>query len=63
MRDQQVPRNLWPLARVTKAIASKDKKVRKAQVEVAKEDCKKRYLRPVTELIVLRTVEELSPTE
>ena len=58
MRDQQVPRNKWPLARVTKAIKSKDAKVRKVQVEVAKEDCKKRYLRPVTEVIVLRTADE-----
>lgn len=59
LRNKELVRNDWPLARVTKAFQSKDGKVRKVEVETARDGCKKRYVRPVTEIILLRTVGEL----
>jgi hypothetical protein len=60
MRDKEAPRNDWPLARVSKTFPSQDGNVRKVEVETAREDRKNRYLRPVTELVLLRTAEQLA---
>ena len=59
LRNKEVVRNDWPLARVCKAFQSEDGKVRKVEVETAKDGCKRRYLRPVNETILLRTGEQL----
>jgi hypothetical protein len=60
MRDKEAPRNDWPLARVSKTFPSQDGNVRKVEVETAREDRKNRYLRPVTELVLLQTAEQLA---
>ena len=51
------PRNYWPLARITKAHASADGKVRKVDLVTAKDGSRKSYTRPVTEVILLRREE------
>ena len=57
MKDEDAPRNDWPLGRISEAIKSEDGKVRKAQVEVMKEGRKKTYLRPIKELVLLVPVQ------
>ena len=59
LRSKEVERNIWPLARVTKAHESADGKVRKVELVTAKDGAKNAYTRPVNEVILLRTVEEL----
>ena len=54
LRDDAQRRNNWPLGRVTEAIESEDGRVRKANVEIARDGEKKVYLRPIKELILLR---------
>lgn len=51
---KESPRNYWPLARITKAYASADSKVRKVDLVTAKDGSRKSYTRPVTEVILLR---------
>lgn len=53
LRDDAQRRNNWPLGRVTEAIESEDGRVRKANVEIARDREKKAYLRPIKELILL----------
>ena len=53
MRDDAQRRNNWPLGRVTEAIESEDGRVRKANVEIARDGEKKVYLRPIKELTLL----------
>ena len=53
LRDDAQHRNNWPLGRVTEAIESEDGRVRKANVEIARDGEKKVYLRPIKELILL----------
>lgn len=53
LRDDAQRRNNWPLGRVTEAIESEDGRVRKANVEIARDGEKKAYLRPIKELILL----------
>lgn len=60
LRCKEVARNEWPLARVTKAYQSVDGKVRKVELVTAKDGSKHTYTRPVTEVILLKTVDELS---
>ena len=60
LRNKEEVRNDWPLARVSQVYQSDDGKVRKVEVETARHGCKKRYLRPVTEVILLRTAEEVN---
>jgi hypothetical protein len=60
LRNKEEVRNDWPLARLSQVYQSDDGKVRKVEVETARHGCKKRYLRPVTEVILLRTAEEVN---
>ena len=53
LRDDAQRRNNWPLGRVTEAIESEDGRVRKANVEIARDGEKKVYLRPIKELTLL----------
>ena len=47
LRSKEVERNIWPLARVTKAHESADGKVRKVELVTAKDGAKNAYTRPV----------------
>ena len=49
------PRNYWPLARITKPYVSTDGKVRKVDLVTAKEGSTRRYTRPLTEVILLKS--------
>lgn len=53
LKDDQVKRNEWPMALVTKAIADSDGKVRKLELKVTKSGTAKTFLRPITEVILL----------
>ncbi|XP_067056075.1 uncharacterized protein [Acropora muricata] len=54
LRCKDAPRNNWPLARITKAQADQDGKVRKVELVTAKEGSMRHYQRPVTEAILLK---------
>ena len=60
LRSKEVVRNRWPLARVTKAQESAGGKVRKVDLLMAKDGVKHTYSRPVNEVILLKTVDELN---
>ncbi|XP_077389538.1 uncharacterized protein LOC144026608 [Festucalex cinctus] len=53
LKDKQVTRNSWPLARVTATFPSKDKRVRKIEVKAWDQGTLKTFIRPVTEVILL----------
>ncbi|XP_055362121.1 uncharacterized protein LOC114849211 isoform X2 [Betta splendens] len=53
LKDAQVNRNEWPMGVVVKALPSKDNKVRKVEVRIAKEGTVKLFLRPVSDIVVL----------
>jgi hypothetical protein len=50
-----------PLALVTKAHESADRKVRKVELMTATDGIKRSYTRPVNEVILLRNKDELNP--
>ncbi|KAK2552265.1 hypothetical protein P5673_026796 [Acropora cervicornis] len=52
VKEDGAHRGDWPLGRVTEAMESDDGKVRKAQVEVQRDD-RKTFLRPIKELALL----------
>ena len=60
LRSKEVARNRWPLARVMKAQESADGKVRKVELLTAKDGVKHMYSRPVNEVVLLKTVDELN---
>lgn len=53
LKDKQVTRNSWPMARVTATFPGKDNRVRKVEVKTSYQGHVKSFLRPVTELILL----------
>ncbi|XP_016523021.1 uncharacterized protein LOC107835205 [Poecilia formosa] len=53
LKDSQVPRNEWPLGLITQVFPSKDDRVRKVEVKVAKADGSKMLVRPISEIVVL----------
>ncbi|XP_035988362.1 uncharacterized protein LOC118560918 [Fundulus heteroclitus] len=53
LKDKQVTRNSWPMARVTATFPGKDNRVRKIEVKAWDQGCVKTFLRPVTEVILL----------
>ena len=59
LRCKDLPRNSWPLARITKTSTSVDGKVRKIELLTAKDGSRKSYTRPVTEVILLRSEDDL----
>ena len=38
LQDDDLPRNQWPLARVTEVLPSKDGRIRKAQIQIGSTD-------------------------
>ena len=57
---EEIARNEWPIALVTKVFPSEDGRVRKIEVMTAKEGSKRRYNRPVTEVVRILSVDELN---
>ncbi|KAI7813336.1 hypothetical protein IRJ41_016654 [Triplophysa rosa] len=55
LKDNQSPRNNWPMALVSKVFPSTDGKVRKVELKVSKSGSGKdvKYLRPITAVILL----------
>ena len=53
LRDKELPRCQWPLARVVNVHPSKDGRVRKAEVVVCTKGAKRTYLRPISELVLI----------
>jgi hypothetical protein len=59
LRSKDVTRNKWPLARVSKAYEGTDGKVRKVDLTTSKDGVKHTYTRLVTEVVLLKTVDDL----
>ena len=53
VKEEGAYRNDWPIRRVSEAIESKDDRVRKAQLEIVRGCTKKKFLRPIKELVIL----------
>lgn len=53
MRDTQVACNEWPMALVSDVLKSPDGKVRKIEIKVSKDGSCKKYVRPISEVILL----------
>ncbi|XP_067380596.1 uncharacterized protein [Channa argus] len=53
LKDDQVQRNEWPMALISKAIPDSDGKVRKIELRTAKGGVAKTFVRPITEVIFL----------
>ena len=53
LKDKAVHRNEWSTAIVVKSIPSKDGKVRKVEVRTVKEGNVAKYVRPVTDVVLL----------
>ncbi|XP_030613054.1 uncharacterized protein LOC115799898 [Archocentrus centrarchus] len=53
LKDKQVRRNSWPMARITATFPSKDNRVRKIEVKACDQGSVKTFMRPVTEVILL----------
>ena len=60
LKDREIVRNEFPMALVTKVFPSEDGEVRKIEVTTAREGTKQRYERPVTEVVVIVSVNELN---
>lgn len=56
LKDPESHRNIWPLGMVENAICVKDGRVGKAEVRINKNGLSKIYTRPVTELVLLLSV-------
>ena len=63
LSEKETHRNDWPLARVIKTYPSDDGKVRQVDVETTRGGNKRRYLRPITEIVLLRSAAELSSNQ
>ncbi|XP_022096554.1 uncharacterized protein LOC110982458 [Acanthaster planci] len=53
LRQKELPRNRWPLARVTKTYPSDDSRVRKVDIVICVDGTRRTYLRPISELVLL----------
>ncbi|XP_032413047.1 uncharacterized protein LOC116716235 [Xiphophorus hellerii] len=53
LKDAQVTRNSWPMAKVNATFPGKDSRVRKIEVKGWSQGCVKTFMRPVTEVILL----------
>ncbi|XP_033116710.1 uncharacterized protein LOC117116716 [Anneissia japonica] len=58
LKQKDVPRYSWPLARVKKTLPSEDGRVRKVEVLVCSEGTRRTFLRPVSELILIEKTSE-----
>ena len=61
--SKDLPRNCWPLARITRAHVSADGKVRKVELVTAKDGPARTYTRPVNEVILLRSERDFKKME
>ncbi|XP_039534522.1 uncharacterized protein LOC120483523 [Pimephales promelas] len=55
LRDKQVARNCWPMARITAIFPGKDGHVRKVEVVTSDQNNMKTFLRPIAEVVLLLT--------
>ncbi|KAK7938661.1 hypothetical protein WMY93_001987 [Mugilogobius chulae] len=53
LKDSQTCRNDWPMALVTQTFPGRDGKVRKIEIKTTKDGSVKKFLRPVTEIVLL----------
>ncbi|XP_059802718.1 uncharacterized protein LOC132379125 [Hypanus sabinus] len=53
LRDKQIARNCWPMAKITATFPSRDGHVRKVELKITDQGDVKIYQRPVTEVILL----------
>ena len=60
LRCKELARNDWPIARINTTFPSADGKVRKVEVMTAKDGVKATYVRPVTEVVLLKKEDELN---
>lgn len=58
LKDSQAARNEWPMALVTSTFPSQDGKVRKVEVKTTTQGSQKKFLRPVSEVILLLPKED-----
>ena len=63
LSSKDLPRNCWPLARITRAHVSADGKVRKVELVTAKDGPVRTYTRPVNEVILLRSERDFKKME
>ena len=56
--DDELPRNRWPRAVVTKVFPSKDHLVRKVEITTTKDGQRKFFERPVHKLVLLLATED-----
>lgn len=59
LKDNQVKRNEWPMALVTKTFPDQDGKVRKIELKVTRSGSAKTFLRPISETILLKSAEDI----
>ncbi|CAG2239411.1 unnamed protein product [Mytilus edulis] len=57
MKDQDTPRNSWPVGLVDRIFPSSDGKIRKVEVAIVKDGKRTTYTRPITELVTLLEVD------
>ena len=62
LKDNQVKRNEWPMAVVTKTFPDQDGKVRKIELKVTRSGSAKTFLRPVSETVLLKSADETDST-
>ena len=53
LKDSTAARNDWPMALITSTFPSNDGRVRKVELKVTKQGASKKFLRPVSEIILL----------
>ncbi|XP_026224940.1 uncharacterized protein LOC113168151 [Anabas testudineus] len=58
LKDSQTCRNDWPMGLVTKTFPGRDGKVRKIEIKTTKDGYLKKFLRPVTEIVLLLTTKD-----
>ena len=58
IQDDDLPRNQWPLARVTEVLPSKDGRIRKVQILLVQDGKRKLLERPIHKLVLLLAQEE-----
>ena len=61
--SKDLPRNCWPLARITRAHVSADGKVLKVEQVTAKDGPARTCTRPVNEVILLRSKKDFKKVE
>lgn len=59
LKDNQVKRNEWQMDLVTKTFPDQDGMVRKIEFKVTRSESAKTFLRPVSEMILLKSVEDM----